>query len=113
MQAGFARALGLGEREGGVVHAERASDMVTEITIEILSAGDFDQPADPVEAAAIGPFGPRLEHQRLARQGRMVMRGLEIATDIRIPERIAESGRVRQEMAQGDRFVRWPQPRNT
>src|SRR5258708_34563438 len=69
MQAGLTRALFLAEREAGVVHAERPRDVIAEIAIQALPAGDFHHPADPVQTAAIGPPRARLEHQRRARQG--------------------------------------------
>src|SRR5260370_25805742 len=99
MQAGLTRALLHGDREAGVVHAERARDVIDKIVIEALPTGDFNHPADPVETAAIGPSGAWLEHQRHARQVRIAARDLEITNDIGIPKQITEPGRVRQQMA--------------
>ncbi len=114
MQAGLTRALFLAEREAGVVHAERSSDVIAEIAIDDLPAGDFHHPADPVQTAAIGPPGARLEHQHQwhTRQGRIAAGNLEIANDIRIPKQIAEPGRVRQQVAQRYGFLRRAELRN-
>jgi hypothetical protein len=49
----------------------------------------------------------------LARQGRIAPRGLEVTHDIRIPQRVAEAGCVRQQISQRDRIVRRPQLRST
>ena len=113
MQAGLTRALFQGDRKAGVVHAERARDVIDKIAIEALPTRDFDHPAGPVETAAIGPFGARLEHQRRARQVRITADDLEIAHDIGIPKPIAEPRRVRQQMAQRHGHLRQMQLRNT
>src|ERR1700682_1633313 len=82
------------------------------MALEALAAGDFYHPADPVQTAAIGPPGTRLEHQRHARQSRVAAGNLEIANDIRIPKQIAEPGRVRQQVAKRYGFLRRAQLRN-
>src|SRR5690242_5733617 len=105
------RTLLLVERESGVVHAERAGDMITEIAVEVLPARDLDHLPDIVEAAAIGPSCAWLEHQRLARQVRIVTRDLQIADEVRIPQQIAEARRVRQKLAQRDGLLREAQLR--
>jgi hypothetical protein len=86
--------------------------VIAEIAIQTLPAGDFHHPADPVQTAAIGPPGTRLEHQRHSRKGRIAAGNLEIANDIRVPKQIAEPGRVRQQIAQRYGFLRRAQLRN-
>ena len=112
MQAGLTRALLFGDDKAGIVHAERAGDVLTEIAIDALPAGDLNQLADIVDAAAIGPSCARLEHQRPARQRRIGPRGFQVTNDVRIPQRVAEAGGVRQQVSQRDRLVRRPQLRN-
>ena len=111
MKACLACALVLRDREGRIVHAERAENVIAEIAIDGFATCDFHQPADPVETAAIGPSGVRIEHQRRARQGWIVARSLDVANDIRVPKLIAESGCMRQQVAQRDGLSRGAQLR--
>ena len=63
MHAHKARQLLGGRKEAGIRHAERGKDVLTEISIEAMSADRFDDPADPIDIDAIFPAVTRIEEQ--------------------------------------------------
>src|SRR5213596_1424391 len=63
------RALRGGDRERGVLHAERAEDVLLEVPVEPLAAHGLDHLAGPVDADPVLPPVAWIEHQRGRQRG--------------------------------------------
>src|SRR6185437_5600266 len=89
-----------------VRHLERHEDLLVEVVLERQSRGLLHQPAEPIDARAVVPARTRIEQQR---PDRIALAGarLEIAQDV-AGERIAEPGRVGEEMLDRDGPGGWP-----
>ena len=117
MHAGLARALFVGGAVAAVPHAEGPEDPLAEIHVERLPAHLLDQAPHPVGVHAIFPFVARVEDEGhadrcdLACGRRGHPRGLDVADHVRVPDLIAEPGRVGQQVTQRDRALGGPQLR--
>src|SRR6266446_6827396 len=109
MHAHQSRALLLRGDIIGILHAERAEDVVAEIGVERLAADRFHDAADPVDVDAVFPALARIEHQRhayrreLARGDRRHAGRLDVADHVGVPDLVAEAGRVGEQVTQRDR----------
>ena len=109
MHAGHLRAHRLTRTVGGAAHAQRTEQVVLKIGAQRLAACGLDHLAGPVGIHAIFPALARIGDQRNV--DRLIGAGLDardlhqvlVALDFRIPELVAETGRMGQQMAQGDR----------
>src|SRR5262249_22536676 len=99
VQVRLARALRGIDLEAGVLHAERLTDVSPEVAVEWFAACDLDQTSNLVDAAAIRPPGIGIEEQWPPRQSPGLAGRRVITHGILVPERIAEAGRVRQQIA--------------
>jgi hypothetical protein len=93
-----ARLLCLRHVVGRVVHLERGKNVLAEIILEFLAGYHLNKPAGYVSAGAVVPALARIEQERSAERISFTGARLEIAQG-RAGERIAQSGRVRQEVS--------------
>src|SRR5262249_54464377 len=87
---------------GGVIHAERREDLLTEIIFKLLTRELLDQATDDVGAGPVPPLLARLEQQRPVRLVFARAR-LEVGQR-RAGERIAKPGRMGEHMPHRDRL---------
>ena len=91
--------------------------MVPEIFVERLAARGFDGAADPVGVDPVLPLVARIKQQRqpqrseLAGAGRGRMGGGDVADQLAVQHLVAKARGMGQQVAQGDRAGRRPQPR--
>src|SRR5438445_482641 len=64
MHAGEATEAVAGQFKAGILHAQRAEQVLLEICLERLAADRFDRLADPIDADAVVPFVAGIECQR-------------------------------------------------
>src|SRR5215831_8382591 len=108
VHAGQPRALAGGELERGVLHAERAHDVLLKVAIELLAARRLHHLARPVDVDPVLPAIARLEEERggerLVRTGGDSRRvgGRLVLRDGRAPDLVAVAGGVGEEVTQRD-----------
>src|SRR2546426_5876698 len=100
------------DAEGRVGHSERSEHLFGEIAPQLFAADSLHHFSSPVDIDAVFPALTRIEVKRqlqgrvLATDDRRQTLGLLIAHYVRVPELVAEAGRVREQVAQRDRPLR-------
>ncbi len=107
-----ARALAGAELERGVVHAERAGDVLAHIGCEVVAGHRLHREAGEVDVDAVEPLLAGVEQQRRGQRlvgagehARDVVLGL-VALELLAPDVVAEAGGVGEQVAQRDRALR-------